>query len=183
MTKRAIIVLAEGFEEIEAITAIDVLRRAGIETVVAGLDDLKVQGSHGLTVSADILLDKAGSDFDACVFPGGMPGATHLGTSEKIQELIQKMNSQKKLIAAICASPAIVLAPTGILKNKMATCYPGMQTYFDTDTSYKAEDMVIDGNIITSRGPGTALAFSLAIVEKLIGKETADKVRKATLAG
>ena len=89
----------------------------------------------------------------------------------------------KKLIAAICASPAIVLAPTGILKNKMATCFPGMQTHFDTDTSYKTEDVVVDDNIITSRGPGTALAFSLAIVEKLMGKETADKVRKAILAG
>lgn len=183
MTKKAIIVLAEGFEEIEAVAVIDILRRAGIDLTIAGLDDLKVQGSHGITILADMLLDKSGSNYDACIFPGGMPGATHLGVSEDVQKLIQKMNSEKKLIAAICASPAIVLAPTGILKNKKATCFPGMQTHFGTDISYKTDSVVIDGNIITSRGPATALVFSLKIVEKLIGKETVDRVKKATLAG
>ena len=183
MSNKAIIILAEGFEEIEAIVAIDVLRRAGIEVTTAGLDNLKVQGSHGITIVADTLMEKTNSDFDVCVFPGGMPGATHLGCSKTVQGLIEKMNADKKLIAAICASPAIVLAPTGVLKNKKATCFPGMQTHFDAETSYKTDSVVIDGNIITSRGPATALEFSLAIVEKLIGKETANKVRKATLAG
>ncbi|MFH1854262.1 MAG: DJ-1 family glyoxalase III [Candidatus Omnitrophota bacterium] len=183
MVKKAIVVLAEGFEEIEAVTIIDILRRAGIEVTVAALDDLKARGSHGITLLADIKLDKAGSDFDACVFPGGMPGATHLGVSEKVRELIQKMNSEKKIVAGICASPALVLAPLGILKNKNATCYPNMQTHFQQDTNYKTHDVVIDGNIITSRGPATALMFSLAIVEKLIGRVTAGKVKKAVLAG
>lgn len=183
MAKRAIIVLAEGFEEIEAVSIIDILRRAGIEVTVAALDVLKVQGSHGITVLADIKLDKAGSDFDACVFPGGMPGATHLSVSKDVETLIQKMNKERKIVAAICASPAIVLAPKGVLKDKCATCYPGMQTHFEQDTSYKTDNVVIDGNIITSRGPATAILFSLAIVEKLIGRETAEKVKKATLAG
>ncbi|MBU1007380.1 MAG: DJ-1/PfpI family protein [Candidatus Omnitrophica bacterium] len=182
MSKKAIIVLAEGFEEIEAVTVIDILRRAGIETTVAGLDDLSVQGSHGITVSADVKLDTAGSDFDICIFPGGMPGATHLGCSEKVQALIETMNKDKKIIAAICAAPAMVLAPIGILKNKKATCFPGMQKHFEESTTYVTDNVVTDGNVITSRGTGTALAFSLAIVEKIIGEETADKVRKATLA-
>jgi len=182
MKKKVIVVLAEGFEEIEGVTIVDILRRAGIEVTVGGLDDLKVQGSHGIEVSADIKLDEAGLDFDACVFPGGMPGATHLALSEKVQGLIQKMNNGKKIIAAICASPALVLAPTGILKNKAATCYPDMQAHLGEDASYKTDNVVIDGNIITSRGPATALAFSLAIVEQLIGRETAEKVKKATLA-
>ncbi|MBU3911610.1 MAG: DJ-1/PfpI family protein [Candidatus Omnitrophica bacterium] len=183
MVKKAIVVLAEGFEEIEAVTIIDILRRAGIGVTVASLDDLKVQGSHGVTVLADIELEKAGSDFDACVLPGGMPGSTHLATSKTVQDLIEKMNREKKIVAAICASPSLALAPLGVLNNKKATCYPGMQTHFRQDTAYKTDDVVIDGNIITSRGPATAILFSLAIVEKLIGKETAEKVKKATLAG
>jgi len=181
MSKKAIIVLAEGFEEIEAVTVIDVLRRSGIEVTVAGLDDLNAQGSHGITIAADVKLENAGTDFDICIFPGGMPGATHLGCSEKVQALIETMNKDKKIIAAICAAPAMVLAPIGILKNKKATCFPGMQKHFEESTAYTADSVVIDGNLITSRGPGTALAFSLAIVKKIIGEETADKVRKAVL--
>ena len=182
MSKKAIIVLAEGFEEIEAVTIIDILRRAGIDVTVTGLANTKVSGSHAINVVTDKKLDEVEFDFDACVFPGGMPGATNLASSEKIKSLIQKMNSDGKLIAAICASPAIVLAPIGILKNKSATCYPGLQENFGKDTNYKEDNVIIDGNIITSRGPGTALVFSLAIVEKLIGKESADKLKKATLA-
>ena len=182
MSKKAIIVLANGFEEIEAVTVIDILRRAGIDTIVAGLGNIKIKGSRGLNVIADKKLDEAGSDFDACIFPGGMPGATNLAASDKVKDLIQKMNSQGKLIAAICASPAILLAPTGILKNKSATCYPGMQDSFEKDTKFKEDSVVVDDNLITSRGPATALAFSLAIVEKLAGKETVERVKKATLA-
>jgi len=181
MLKKAIIVLANGFEEIEAVTVIDVLRRAKIDITVAGLGDAKIKGSRGITVIADKKLDETGSGFDACIFPGGMPGATNLAASGKVKDLIQKMNSQGKFIAAICASPAILLAPTGILKNKSATCYPGMQDGFEKDTKYKEDSVVVDGNLITSRGPATALEFSLAIVENLVGKETAERVKKATL--
>ncbi len=183
MDKKAIIVLAEGFEEIEAVSVIDVLRRADIEIFIAGLEDMNPQGSHGITVGADKLLEECDDRYDAVIFPGGMPGAAHLGASEKVKEMIQKADSENKIIAAICASPALVLAPSGILKNRKATCFPGMQKNFDPDTSFSEEKVVIDGNIITSRGPGTAILFALAVIEKLIGKERSDKVRKATLAG
>jgi 4-methyl-5(b-hydroxyethyl)-thiazole monophosphate biosynthesis len=181
MSKKAIIVLAEGFEEIEAITVIDILRRAGIGVVVAGLSDKKVTGSHKITVLVDKLLNETDYDFDICIFPGGMQGAINLHNSENIQRLIQKMHSDKKLISAICASPAIVLSPTGILKDKSTTCYPGLQDKFEKETTYKEDDVVIDKNIITSRGPGTALSFSLAIVEKLVGKKVRDKVEEDIL--
>lgn len=183
MAKKAIIILAEGFEEIEAVTVIDILRRAGINTTAAGLADIKVKGSRGLTVISDKKLADAGTDFDAVILPGGMPGATNLAGSEKVRGLIKKMGLQGKIIAAICASPALVLAPTGILKNKSATCYPGMQDAFGKDIKYKEDSVVTEENIITSRGPATALEFSLAIVEKLSGREIAEKIRKATLAG
>lgn len=183
MAKKAIIVLADGFEEIEAVTVIDILRRAEVNITVAGLGDTKVTGSRGLNITVDKKLDEAGSDFDALIFPGGMPGATNLAASDKVKNLIQKMHSEDRLIAAICAAPAIVLAPTGILKGRSATSYPGMQKNFGKDVTYKEENVITDGNIITSRGPGTALLFALTIVEKLAGKEIKDKIKKATLAG
>lgn len=181
MQKRALIILADGFEEIEAITVIDILRRAGIEVITAGINNIKVQGSHGITVIADKKLAGIKGDFDACALPGGMPGAANLASSENVNSLIKQMHKNGKIIAAICASPAIVLAPLGILQNKTAVCYPGMQENFSRETIYKEEAVVIDGNIITSRGPATALLFALAIVEKLSGKETSEKIKKAVL--
>jgi len=183
MSKKAIVILAEGFEEIEAAASIDILRRADIDVTVAGLNDVRVKGSHGLTVVADKKIDEAGLEFDACVLPGGMPGATNLASSEKVKTLIRTMNQKGKIIAAICASPAVVLAPAGVLKNKSATCYPGMQSNFGKDTIYKEDNVVVDGNIITSRAPATALLFALAIVEQLAGREIRDKLSKATLTG
>lgn len=181
MSKKAIIVLAEGFEEIEAVTCIDILRRAGIDLTVAGLKQAEVKGAHGLLIKADKKLAEAKDGFDACILPGGMPGAANLASSKNLNSLIKAMHQKSKIIAAICASPAVVLAPAGILNNKSATCYPGMQDNFGPQTDYKEESVVIDGNIITSRGPATALLFSLAIVDKLAGKETGDKLREAAL--
>ena len=182
MVKKAIIVLATGFEEIEAVTSIDILRRAGIEVTIAGLDSDNICGSHGINIIVDKKLDDIGADFDACILPGGMPGAMHLSHSKKLTELIKKMNSKGNLIAAICAAPAIVLAPIGVLNNKSATCYPGMQNEFKENTLYKNEAVVVDGNIITSQCPGTAMDFAFAIVEKLAGKDSVKKLRKAMLA-
>ncbi|MDD4909615.1 MAG: DJ-1/PfpI family protein [Candidatus Omnitrophica bacterium] len=172
MPKKAIVILAEGFEEIEAVTPIDVLRRAGVDVIAAGLTDVKIKGSRGLVVVADKKLEESGTDFDACVLPGGSLGAKNLAASDKVRSLLIKMNQEGKIIAAICAAPALVLIPTGILKGKAATCYPGMQDSFGKNTAYKEDDVVVDGNIITSRGPATALSFALAIAEKLCGKET-----------
>jgi 4-methyl-5(b-hydroxyethyl)-thiazole monophosphate biosynthesis len=182
MAKKAIVILAEGFEEIEAITPIDVLRRAGIEVTVAGLSDIKVKGARGIVVEADKRLDEAGRDFDVCVLPGGSVGAANLAASEKVKSMIRGMNQNNKIIAAICAAPNVVLAPMGLLKKRSVTGYPGLTENIGKETLYKEESVVVDGNIITSRGPATALLFALTIVENLVGKETSDKVKKATLA-
>lgn len=181
MTKKAVIILAEGFEDIETVTPIDILRRAGIDVTVAGLSEIKVRGARGTTVVADKLLGDAGSDFDLCVLPGGS-GAAKLAASKTVGSLVMDMYSKGKVIAAICAAPALVLSPLGILKGKKATSFPGEKANMDKEAIYKEDSVVVDGNIITSRAPGTALLFSLAIVEKLAGRDTAEKIRKATLA-
>jgi 4-methyl-5(b-hydroxyethyl)-thiazole monophosphate biosynthesis len=179
--KKALVVLADGFEEIEAVTVIDVLRRAGVHVTAAGLDQARVKGSRGVIVEADLTLDAIAGDFDALVLPGGGTGASNLAASKKVNDIIREFDRSKKLVAAICAAPSVVLGPSGILKGKNVTGYPGMLDGFDKDTKYREDDVVCDGNIITSRGPATALLFALAIAEKLVGKDIADKVRKATL--
>ncbi len=181
MAKKALVILADGFEEIEAVSCVDILRRAGVDVVLAGLNDIKAIGSRKLILLADKKLAEIKDDFDACVLPGGSIGAENLSHSEIARSIIKKMYQDGKLIAAICASPAVVLAPLGILDNKSATCYPGMQEYFNKSTTYKNSPVVIDENIITSQGPGTSLLFALTIVEKLCGKEISDKVKESAI--
>ncbi|MEK6715485.1 MAG: DJ-1 family glyoxalase III [Candidatus Omnitrophota bacterium] len=182
MAKKALIILAEGFEEIEAITAIDILRRAQIETVVAGLNNKIIRGSHGIKINADILLDEFKADTDALLLPGGSPGAENLAKSAKVASLINQMFKRGSIIGAICAAPALVLEPTGILRHKKATCCPGMENLFSAEVRFSPEAVVCDGNIITSRGPGTALVFSLKLVEMLIDKKTAEGLRERLVA-
>ena len=184
MRKKVVVILADGFEEIEAVTIINTLRRADIKVTVCGLDTDLVKGSREITISADKLLEKSdlASEYDACVLPGGMPGAKNLANSDMVKELLTKMHAQGKTIAAICSSPALVLSYAGILDNKSATCFPGMRGNFSNSTTYKEDNVVIDGNIITSRSPATAMGFSLSIVEILCGKDIASKVGKALLA-
>ena len=181
--KKALVFLAEGFEEIEAATPIDFLRRAGIEVTCVGIGSPRVTGAHGLEFRADIELSAMGSeaaDADMIIFPGGMPGASNLASEPAIKSLIMDFNSRDRYIAAICASPAVVLAPTGVLDGRSATCYPGMQSGFGPDTSYSEERVVIDGNIITSRGPATAMVFSYVLVKLLEGRLAAeDLIAKA----
>jgi len=180
--KKAIVILAEGFEEIEAITPIDILRRANIDVKVCSLADLEVKGSHGISVKADIGFDEIKGDVDAVILPGGSPGARNLSESSEVSGLIQRMASDGRLVAAICASPAVVLFPAGILKGKKATCYPGTEKVFGKDVEFIEEDVVVDGNVITSRGAGTAVAFSLEIVAALAGKDKAESLRKEIVA-
>jgi 4-methyl-5(b-hydroxyethyl)-thiazole monophosphate biosynthesis len=182
MDKKALIILAEGFEEIEAVSCIDILRRGSIAVTVAGLNQLEVTGSRGLRVRADKILAEAANNFDACILPGGSLGAKNLAASIEVKTLLGKMHQGGKIIAAICAAPAVVLASTGILKNKSATCYPGLEKNFTATTKYKTDAVVVDGNIITSRGPGTTFKFALTIVEILADKAIRDKVSKAILA-
>ncbi|MBI5873106.1 MAG: DJ-1/PfpI family protein [Candidatus Omnitrophica bacterium] len=181
MAKKTIVILAEGFEEIEAITVIDILRRAGISVTVAGVTDIKVKGSHNIIVLADKKLDEIEPDHDACVLPGGMPGAANLVSSQKVRSVITAMHEQGKIVAAICAAPSVILAPLGVLKERSATGYPGMEKSSNKETAWKEDEVVVDGNIITSQGPATAIPFALAIAEKLAGKEIAKKVGKAAL--
>lgn len=182
MTKKSLIILADGFEEIEAVTPIDILRRADIEVSVASLNPKVrlVKGSHGIYIQAETALDElTPEDYDACILPGG-PGVKNLAASELVKSIILNMHAQGKLIAAICAAPAIVLAPIGILDKKNATCYLNMENHFSDTTIFHADPVVIDSNIITSRGAGTAMAFSLAIVEKLCGKDVTEKIKTLT---
>src|SRR3989338_11700711 len=168
MSKKVLIILAEGFEEIEAVTPIDVLRRAGAEVTSAGLSGKVVSGAHGIKFEADIPLDDYRDSPDAIILPGGMPGARNLAESKKVADFIKKMNSQKKIIGAICAAPALALSPTGVLDGKKATCYPGFESNFSKSVKFSQERVVTDGNVITSKGPGSALEFSVKLVEQLL---------------
>ena len=173
MGKHAIIVLADGFEEIEAVTPIDLLRRAGIQVTILGMHSPEVRGSHDIVVKAAMLFDNFAASFDALVLPGG-PGHKHLLGSDKLLEKIRATHAQNLLCAAICAAP-IVLAKAGILKGKKATCFPGEEENL-TGAIFVEKETVVDGNIITSRGAGTSVNFALEIIAYLAGREKADWV-------
>ncbi len=183
MSQNVLVLLAEGFEEIEAMASVDILRRADINVILCGLKSKTVKGAHDIKVLADTTLDNLNADIDAVLLPGGMPGAANLAASKRVAEIIRTTHGKGGVVAAICAAPALVLAPSGILEGKSATCYPGMEKGFGTKTAFRQEKVVVDGNIITSQGPGTALEFALAVVEKLAGKEIAGSLKVATLAG
>ena len=182
MKKKVLIVLAPGFEEVEAVPPIDVLRRAGLDVTVAGVGANPVEGAHGIRIHTDISIEKYEGIPDAIVLPGGMPGAENLAKSAALAKLIDLVNRKGNLVAAICASPAVVLAPTGLLDGKNATCYPSFETRFGPKTYFMPERVVCDGNVLTSRGPGTALEFSLEIAAKLAGPKEAERLASAMLA-
>ncbi|HKJ17491.1 MAG TPA: DJ-1 family glyoxalase III [Xanthomonadales bacterium] len=173
MNKKVLIVLAEGFEEIEAITSIDVLRRAEVEVVVAGVDGLSITGAHGITVQADTDIEDIVDLVDAVVLPGGLPGADNLANSKALKGYLEKMHAAGRHIAAICAAPAVVLASTSVLDDHTATCYPGFEDRFGDSTIFSSDRVVTECNITTSRGPGTAMEFSLSLVTTLVGSEAA----------
>jgi 4-methyl-5(b-hydroxyethyl)-thiazole monophosphate biosynthesis len=175
---RALVPLAEGFEEIEAVTIVDVLRRASVEVVVAALAASPVRGSHGIFVSADALLDDVlGEEFDAIVLPGGMPGSRTLRDDARVLGIVRDANAKKKLVAAVCAAP-IVLEAAGVLAGRRATSYPGNEL---PSARAVEERVVVDGHLVTSRGPGTALEFALTLVQKLAGAEVADKLESGMI--
>ncbi|SHM36470.1 DJ-1 family glyoxalase III [Halanaerobium congolense] len=177
---KILIPLAEGFEEIEAVTNIDVLRRAGLDVITAGIGSKNIEGDHGIKVEADTVISEIDTaDLDAVVLPGGMPGAANLRDSNELRNIIKKLNEENKLCAAVCAAP-IVLEAAGILDGKKATSYPG----FDKDMpscNYQEDRVVIDGNLITGRGPGVAVEFAMTLVEYLLDKETKEELQKSML--
>lgn len=169
--------LAEGFEELEAVAIIDVLRRGGIKVVVAGLGRGPVKGSRETVIVPDAALDEVvNQDFDMLVLPGGMPGVKHLREDPRIKKLLERYTQSDRMTGAICAAPS-VLAAYGHLEGKKATSNPKFRDQVAiTGVSYRDDPVVVDGNIITSRGAGTSVAFALALVEKLAGRAIRDEV-------
>ncbi|MDX1443204.1 MAG: DJ-1/PfpI family protein [Gammaproteobacteria bacterium] len=174
---KVLVPLANGFEETEAVTIIDILRRAEVTVTVASLNGEPVTGNHHITITPDIDLDSAlAGDFDLVALPGGMPGADNLEKDPRIEELLVKMAATGKFVAAICAAPKVLKA-AGLLDDREATSFPG---FIDKDPAkgmrYSTEAVVQDGKVVTSRGPGTAMDFALKLAEILVGKEKRDEV-------
>jgi 4-methyl-5(b-hydroxyethyl)-thiazole monophosphate biosynthesis len=176
---------ADGFEEVEAITPVDFLRRAGIEVTTVSISDSKaVTSSRKIPVIADKLITEIppGLEYDALVLPGGMPGAANLAASTAVGALLKAQAAAGRLVAAICAAPAVVLAPLGLLENRRFTCYPGMEREVTSKSAVWSEDrVVVDGNMITSRGAGTAAEWSVAIIGALLGQAAGEKVARAVV--
>ena len=178
--KKVIIFLAEGFEEIEAISIIDTLRRAEITVTTASItNDKIVKGAHNIEVKTDKLFDEVDfGNYDLIALPGGMPGAKNLNEHEGLKEQI-KIFAKDKMIAAICAAP-MILGGMGLLKGKRATCYPGFEPEL-IEAIVTHEPVTVDGNIVTGKGPAFALQFSLQLVEILAGKASRDEVANGML--
>lgn len=178
---KVVVPLAEGFEEIEFSTIVDILRRAGIDVAVAGLKEGIIDGAHGIGLAPDTLIDKVSADnFDVIVLVGGNPGFVNLGKSEKVLKLVKEMFDRDKYVTAICGAPS-VLAKAGVIQGKKATVFPGMEGTL-TGAQYRDERVVVDGKVITSQGPGTAMEFAIKLVEVLAGKGKAGEVTKQVLA-
>ena len=172
---RVLIPLAQGCEELEAVTVIDLLRRADIEVVSAGLDKQPVTARRGTVLLPDTTLDAVmEEEFDMIVLPGGLPGADHLDQDPRVHRLLQRLSKSGSYTAAICAAPK-VLANAGLLSGKSATSYPGFLEPFPQVTAVSAP-VVTDGKVITSRGPGTAMDFALQLIETLKDRETRDRI-------
>lgn len=165
-----LIPLAPGFEDLEAVTLSDLLRRAGIEVVIAGLQRGLIQGSRGIRIEPDAYLDDVlARDFDLIALPGGLPGAEHLRDDARVQALLKKMAAAGRYTTAICAAP-MALAHAGLLEGKQATAFPGvLEKLALSGTRSLDEAVVVDGAVVTSQGPGTAMDFALTLIELLVG--------------
>lgn len=174
--KKIYVFLADGFEEIEALTVVDLLRRAGLDTVTVSVkEDAQVTGAHRVLVTADALfseIDWAGGDM--LVLPGGAVGTDNLENFQPLLEQVKSYLAQGKKVAAICAAPRI-LAGLGLLKGKKATCYPSVMGQL-ADAQTTTESVAVDGNIITSRAPGTAVDFSLELIAQMVSREKAKEI-------
>ncbi len=182
MSKKALVPIANGTEEIEAVCIIDVLRRAGVSVTVASVKELQVTASRGVKLVADQLIgDCVDETYDLIALPGGMPGAKHLRDAEDLEEMLKRQQREGRLYAAICASPAVVLQHHGLLDGHLATCHPDFVDQLENADAAETR-VVVDGPCITSRGPGTAIEFALKLVEVLYGERKAEVVGRRMLA-
>ena len=177
MTK-AIILLAEGFEECEALCPGDVLNRGGVSVTYASVGDRTVASSHGVKMTADTVLSSKTleEDWDIVFLPGGMPGAKNLAASPTVRKLLLTQNEKAKTVAAICASPAVVLGPLGLLDGRKATVFPGCESYYP-GFDFSSDGVVVSGNVVTAKSAGWAFDLGLKLLEITEGRETAEKVK------
>lgn len=182
LSKRVLVPLAPGCEELEAVTIIDLLRRAGIQVVVAGLSEGAITGSRGTRILPDMTLDEAmKQEFDMIALPGGLPGSDHLADDSRITTLLRLMNESGRFVGAVCAAPK-VLARSGVLNGKRATAYPGV-LQSEQHPAISGNAVVRDGQVITSRSAGTVMDFALELIEALAGREDRLKVEKSLERG
>jgi 4-methyl-5(b-hydroxyethyl)-thiazole monophosphate biosynthesis len=180
---KVLVPLADGFEEIEAMSIIDVLSRGGVDVVVAGLEKREVEGSNTrLKFIAHTVLDEVDvSTLDMVVLPGGLPGSEHLAKSQKVKSIIKELHDANKPVGAICAAPW-ALKEAGVLEGKKHTNYPGFESHTGVEGYIDDQKVVIDDKVVTSRGPGTAICFALEIVKMLQGEETYAQLKEGLLA-
>lgn len=179
LNKNVLVAIATGIEELECISIIDVLRRAGVGVRVSSIEEREITSAHGLKIVADSqFIDEVVEDYDGIILPGGTQGAERFFEYSPLTQALESFAKGGLLVAAICASPALVLAPLGILDNKKATCYPSFKSKLK---HYSNDAVVVDGNVVTSQGPGTALAFAFKLAEILIGPEKAKSVKSDML--
>ncbi|PRR82812.1 DJ-1 family glyoxalase III [Clostridium vincentii] len=176
--KRVAVLLAEGFEEIEALTVVDIMRRAKVNCDMVSLEKLSVIGAHNIEVKCDKVISDNIKEYDLIVMPGGMPGSVNLKNSEKVINAVKYFNENNKLMGVICAAP-IVLAAADVISGRNVTSYPEIKEELK-GCNYKEDEVVVDGNIITSRGPATAMSFSYKLLE-VLGYDNYKEISKAML--
>ena len=175
--KKVYVFLADGFEDVEALIPVDVLRRGGVDVTTVSITDFPlVQSAHGVNIEADMMIEQCDfSDADLLFLPGGMPGATNLFENKDVCKAVVDQHAAGKKVAAICASPAVVLAPLGILDGKRATCYPGFEQAL-TESTYTGDLVTVDGNVTTGEGPAAAFPFAYELLTQLVNKQTSDQI-------
>ena len=176
---KALVLMAEGFEEIELTSIVDILRRGGVTVTIAGLKDGLITGSRGIKMQPDVTLDGLKEIYDIIILPGGSPGYVNLGNDRRVIDLVKRYNADGKIVAAICAGPS-VLVKAGILGGKKVTIFKGMENELK-NAVYVDKPVVVDGNILTSQGPGTAMEFALELLKRLTGEKKAQEIQEKLL--
>ncbi len=175
--KKVYVFLADGFEDVEALIPVDVLRRGGVDVTTVSISDFPlVTSAHGVNIEADIMFEQGDfSDADLIFLPGGMPGASNLFAHKGVCKVVVDQFAAGRKVAAICAAPGVVLGQLGILEGKKATCYPGFEQMLDGAT-YTADLVTVDGNVTTAEGPAAAFPFAYELLAQLVDKKTSDQI-------